>query len=83
MGDAGGGLMVRRTVTAWQDILPPEYFVRVDRQMIVNATHVRRLERASEATSLLHLHGVAGPVPAGYRYVGALRAVLSVAGRAM
>ena len=83
VGDAGERLMVRRTMKAWEDILPPEYFVRVHRQMIVNATHVRRLDRASEATSMLHLHGVADPVPASYRYVGALRAALSIAGRSV
>ena len=26
--DAGERLMVRRTMKAWEDILPPEYFVR-------------------------------------------------------
>jgi len=81
VGAAGEHLLVRRTMKAWEDILPPEHFVRVHRQMIVNTAHVRRVDRASEATSLLHLDGVRDPVPASYRYAGALRAALSAAHR--
>ncbi len=81
VGAAGEHLLVRRTMKAWEDILPPEHFVRVHRQMIVNTAHVRRVDRASEATSLLHLDGVGDPVPASYRYAGALRAALSAARR--
>ncbi|MBC7368765.1 MAG: response regulator transcription factor [Undibacterium sp.] len=83
VGDAGERLLVRRTMEAWEDILPPRHFVRVHRQMIVNATHVRRLDRASEATSLLHLDGVTDPALASYRCVGAWREALSVAGRSV
>lgn len=81
VGASGERLLVRQTMKAWEDLLPPAQFVRVHRQMIVNVAHVVRLGRVSEATSLLHLDGVGDPVPASYRYAGALRAALSAARR--
>lgn len=81
LGAVGERLLVRRTMKAWEDTLPAEHFVRVHRQMIVNVAHVQRVDRASESTSLLHLDGVSDPVPASYRYIGALRVALSTAGR--
>jgi len=82
LGAAGERLLVRRTLKAWADTLPPAHFVRVHRQLIVNVAHVRRVERASDRTSLLHLDGVGDPVAASYRYAGALRAALAATGRA-
>lgn len=76
VGAAGEHLLVRQTMKAWEEQLPPEQFVRVHRQMIVNVAHALRLERVSEATSRLYLAGVAEPVSVSYRYVAALRARL-------
>lgn len=71
----GGGerLFVRKTMKTWEDLLPPEHFVRAHRRAIVNLQHVERVERLTVSTSLLHLAGASEPVRASYRYVAALR----------
>ena len=74
VGAGGERLLVRQTMKAWEDLLPPAQFVRVHRQMIVNVAHALRLERVSDATSQLHLAGVAEPVSVSYRYLAELRA---------
>lgn len=73
VGTAGERVLTRKTMKAWEEILPAEIFVRVHRQMIVNTQHVLRLDRASEATSRLYLDAVPEPVTASYRYLAALR----------
>lgn len=74
VGTAGERLLVRQTMKAWENRLPPAQFVRVHRQLIVHVAHALRLERVSEATSRLLLAGVAGPVSVSYRYLAELRA---------
>jgi two-component system LytT family response regulator len=73
VGMAGERLLVRRTMLAWEQILPAEKFVRVHRQTIVNADWVQGIARETEAVFLLRLGGLAKPVSASYRYVPALR----------
>ena len=74
VGAGGERLLVRQTMKAWEDQLPPAQFVRVHRQLIVNVEHALRLEQVSEATSRLVLAGVAEPVSVSYRYLAELRA---------
>jgi two-component system LytT family response regulator len=80
LGD-GGRLIVRRTLKTWEETLPASHFVRVHRGTIVNLTRYRRAERESEATTLLHLDGLAAPVHASYRYLAELRTRLLALGR--
>ncbi|HSI08338.1 MAG TPA: response regulator [Rariglobus sp.] len=76
LGD-GKRLLVRKTMKAWEELLPATQFVRIHRQTIVNLAHLARIERASEATSLVYLDGAAEPVVASYRYLPALREQLA------
>jgi two-component system LytT family response regulator len=80
LGD-GSRLMVRRTMKVWEETLPASHFVRVHRGAIVNLTRLRRADRESEATTLLHLDGVDAPVHASYRYLAELRTRLLALGR--
>ncbi|MDF3056251.1 MAG: two component transcriptional regulator, LytTR family [Rariglobus sp.] len=73
LGVAGEHLLVRKTMKAWEEALPPAQFVRVHRQTIVNVAHVRAIDRVTEATSHLRLDGIAEPVVASYRYLADLR----------
>ena len=65
-------LFVRRTMKAWEESLPPVQFLRVHRHVIVNLTHVERLERGGESFQL-HLAGVAEPVPVSQRHEAEVR----------
>ena len=77
----GSRLMVRRTMKVWEETLPASHFVRVHRGAIVNLTRLRRADRESEATTLLHLDGLDAPVHASYRYLAELRTRLLALGR--
>jgi len=83
IGARGERLLVRKTMKVWEDSLPPSYFVRVHRQMIVNLAHVQQIVRVSDATSELRLAGVSEPVAVSYRYLADLRGALSAAGRTL
>ncbi len=75
---AGGEhCLVRKTMKAWETALPSSHFLRVHRTAIVNVAHVTRIERLTEASSHVHLNGVAAPVTASYRYLPALREQLA------
>lgn len=77
----GTGLLVRRTLKAWEDALPAAQFVRVHRTTIVNLARYRGSDRPTDRTTLLHLDGLAEPVPASFRYLPELRARLAALGR--
>ena len=74
---AGGEhFLVRKTMKAWETALPSSHFLRVHRTAIVNVAHITRIERVTEATSRVHLDGVADPVAVSYRYLPTLREAL-------
>jgi len=72
----GARHFVRRTLKSWEEALPAATFVRVHRHAIVNLTHLRRSDRATDETTLLTLAGVTEPVRASFRYARDLRARL-------
>ncbi|MBX3738606.1 MAG: response regulator transcription factor [Candidatus Didemnitutus sp.] len=69
----GTRLLVRRTMKAWEEVLPPTHFVRVHRTAIINLARYRGADRQSYETTLLHLEGVSEPVRASFRYLPELR----------
>ncbi len=73
---AGERVFVRRTMKSWEESLPPASFARAHRHAIVNLSRVQRLERATDATFLVHLDGGGDPVRASYRYLAELRGKL-------
>lgn len=75
--DAGEHVLVRKTLAAWEAKLPADQFVRVHRTTIVNVARITRIDRVTEATSHVHLEGVAEPVTASYRYLPTLREALA------
>jgi two-component system LytT family response regulator len=79
LGD-GTRLLVRHTMKTWEETLPASHFVRVHRGTIVNLSRYRGADRESDATTLLHLAGLAEPVRASFRYLPELRARLQVIG---
>ena len=60
----GAKVFLRKTLKAWEDTLPATHFMRVHRTQIVNLARVTRYERDSDEHTLLHVQGVADPVPA-------------------
>jgi len=80
LGD-GAHFLVRKTMKAWEDQLPPGRFVRVHRTAIINLDHVVQLERETNSVSLLHLAGVDRPITVSHRYLEDLRESIASRGR--
>lgn len=79
LGD-GDHFLVRKTMKAWEDQLPPGRFVRVHRKAIVNLAHVVRLERETGSVPRLHVAGVAEAITVSPRYLAELREGLASLG---
>lgn len=65
----GSKVFLRRSLKAWEDVLPATHFMRVHRTQIVNLTRVTRYERDGDERTLLQVEGQPEPVPASrYRW---------------
>ena len=62
---AGGRVLVRRTLKAWEDLLPPALFMRVHRAMLVNVGRVAGYQRDPQRAVTLQVQGRTDPVPVG------------------
>lgn len=62
----GSDLLTRQTLKTWEQRLPPQIFLRVHRQSIVNFQHVWRVER-QQGQFLLHMTGLEAPISASRR----------------
>ncbi|QYM78696.1 LytTR family DNA-binding domain-containing protein [Horticoccus luteus] len=60
----GAKVFLRKSLKAWEDILPGSHFMRVHRTQIVNLAQVTRYERDGDEHTLLHVAGAREPVPA-------------------
>lgn len=60
----GSRHMLRRTLKAWEELLPAPHFMRVHRTAIVNLERITRYERDREERTLLFVEGVGEPVNA-------------------
>lgn len=61
-------ILVRRTLTTWESILPSEYFVRIHRQTIINLQFLEKVERDKNYTYKVFLKFVEIPFTMSQRY---------------
>lgn len=61
---SGKRLLVRQTLNAWEQRLPPAHFLRVHRQHIVNLRFIEGFSHEDEETTLLRLAHATEPVRA-------------------
>ncbi|QBG48764.1 response regulator transcription factor [Verrucomicrobia bacterium S94] len=54
--------VMKKTMTAWEQQLPPDLFARISRQQLINIDSLDRLE-VRERKALLWLRGIAEPLP--------------------
>lgn len=71
--DSGEKLFVRRTMKAWEDLLPPDAFGRVHRTVIVALGQIERIVRHSRVSFELYLRGQTDALPVSYRLVPEIR----------
>jgi two-component system LytT family response regulator len=72
----GSKILLRRTMKAWEDILPPSHFMRVHRTAIVNLERITRYDRDLEERTQLFLTGVKEPIDATRKFWPELQARL-------
>ena len=66
--------LLRRTMHAWEQVLPDAVFVRVHRCVIVNLQRIERIERNRDENTWVLLRGHARPFPVGRRVWPRLKA---------
>lgn len=64
----GTAILVRRSLKAWEDLLPPTHFLRVHRTTIVNLTRLLGYRRDAAKAITLQVLGLATEVPVGRTY---------------
>jgi two-component system LytT family response regulator len=69
-------ILVRRSLKAWEEILPPAQFMRVHRTAIVNLQRLTGYRRDAQKSMQLTVQGVAAPIPVGRMFAADLRARL-------
>jgi two-component system LytT family response regulator len=69
----GARFLVRRSLKAWEAILPAATFLRVHRQILVNLAQVERIDAPDSDTPALHLRGFRQPVVCSHRLSPELR----------
>lgn len=69
----GGRWFVRRTMDAWEHLLPCEIFARVHRTAIANLGAIERVERNEDENTALKLRGVRHAIPVSRRLWPELR----------
>jgi two-component system LytT family response regulator len=77
----GSRFFVRRSLKTWETALPPDHFIRVHRQALVNLALIERIENFDSDTPTLQLRGVKQPVACSYRLTPELRRRVESRGR--
>jgi two-component system, LytTR family, response regulator len=72
----GERFLTRRTMKAWEDLLPAASFMRVHRQALVNLGSVERQRRDTRETAELVVTGAREPVPVSRSYLADVEARL-------
>jgi len=69
----GSHFLVRRSLKAWEAVLPAASFLRVHRQILINLAQVERIDAPDADTPSLHLRGLRQPVACSHRLSPELR----------
>lgn len=69
----GSSVLVRRSLKAWEEILPTTQFMRVHRAVIVNLTRLTGFRRDVQKSVLLQVHGLAKDLPVGRMFWAELK----------
>ncbi len=72
----GERFLTRRTMKAWEDLLPATQFMRVHRQALVNLASIEQQRRDTRETAELVVTGAREPVPVSRSYLAEVEARL-------
>lgn len=65
--------IVRKSLTAWQKILPEKQFTRIHRSVIINSNYVEKVLKDSSNTFKLYLKDIPKPLTISQRYARMLK----------
>ncbi len=68
--------LVSKTLQEWEDVLPPQYFVRIHRSTIVNFELVEPVVKCKNYTFLVYLQGFEKPLMMSRRFAAKLKKLL-------
>jgi DNA-binding LytR/AlgR family response regulator len=69
----GKSILVRKSVSAWEQILPEKIFLRIHRATIINTDHISKMEKWYNSSFLVYLKEAKEPFIISKRYSTQLR----------
>jgi DNA-binding LytR/AlgR family response regulator len=72
----GARLQMKRTLTEWAALLPPNEFVRIGRSVLIHIAKLRTITSSSRNEVLVYFHGVEQPLRVGRAAASKLRLTL-------
>ncbi|MDP2036916.1 MAG: response regulator [Ignavibacteria bacterium] len=69
----GKSILVRKSISAWELILPPKIFLRIHRATIINTDHISKMEKWYNSSFLVYLKEIKEPFVISKRYSTQLR----------
>ncbi|HNW60415.1 MAG TPA: LytTR family DNA-binding domain-containing protein [bacterium] len=69
--------LVAKSLQAWEEILPPDYFLRIHRSTLVNFKFVERVEKRPNYSHLVYIAGLEKPLVMSRRYAARLQHLLA------
>lgn len=72
----GSALTVHRSLNEWEHLLHGRHFVRLDRSLLVNTTHINHLEAAGRNRGIVFFKGIAEPLELGRTALSHLKETL-------
>ena len=69
----GQGVVVRKSLRAWVDLLPSSKFLRIHRSAIINVDAIEKIERSKERSYIVFLRSLREPLEFSQRYSNIMR----------
>jgi len=71
-------IQVRQSLNEWENILPKNLFIRVNRGVIINLAHVKLIEKSSNQTMIIYMQNFDKPLTMSRCYTSRLRGKLII-----
>lgn len=69
----GKSVLIRKSINAWENILPTEYFLRIHRSTIINTEYISKIEKWHNGAYLIYLREIKEPFNVSKRFSAQLR----------
>jgi DNA-binding LytR/AlgR family response regulator len=69
----GKSILIRKSITVWEQLLPPKKFLRIHRSNIINTEYIVKMERWYNSSFLIYMKDIKEPFVISKRYSAKLR----------